>query len=49
MRTQIWIIGGAFTLFGVLAWVFTYYSPTYIGLILFGVVLFFIGLFSASK
>lgn len=49
MRTQIWIVGGAFTLFGALAWIVTgFFSPSYVALIGFGVVLIIIGAFSAK-
>lgn len=43
MRTQIWIIAAAFVLFGVAAWVITSWSPTYLGLVVMGGVLFFLG------
>jgi hypothetical protein len=49
MRTQIWIIASAFFIFGIIAWVGTQtYSPAYIGLMLFGLVSFAIGLFGAK-
>ncbi len=48
MRTQIWIIGGAFALFGILAWIFTFFSVAYIGLIGFGVICFVIGMRSSK-
>jgi len=37
MRTQIWIIALMFIVFGVVAWVFTFFSLSYVGLILVGV------------
>ncbi len=37
MRTQIWIIALMFIVFGVVAWVFTFFSLSYVGLILAGV------------
>lgn len=44
MRLQIWIIGGAFVLFGVVAWiVLQKFSPVWIGLILTGVICFALG------
>jgi hypothetical protein len=46
MRTQIWIIASAFFIFGVIGWIGTQsYSPSYIGLMLFGLVAFLIGWF----
>ena len=48
MRTQIWLIGGAFAVFGAIAWIFTFFSPAYLGLIGVGVIAFVIGLFAAK-
>jgi hypothetical protein len=45
MRTQVWIIGGAFAVFGAVAWIFGQtFSPAYVGLILTGIACFLIGL-----
>lgn len=49
MRTQIWIIGAAFAVFGVIAWVATFYSPVYVGLILMGLILIVVGFFSSPQ
>jgi membrane-bound ClpP family serine protease len=44
MRTQVWIIGAAFALFGVVGWAFQgTFSPAYVGLILTGAACFVIG------
>jgi len=49
VRTQIWIVGGAFAVFGVIAWIVTgFFSPSWIGLIAFGAAAFVIGLFSGK-
>ena len=45
MRELIWIIGGSFALFGVVALIFTHWSPAYIGLILLGASAVIIGWF----
>lgn len=46
MRTQIQLIGAAFAIFGIIAWIFTFFSVAYIGLIAFGVIAIVIGFFS---
>lgn len=43
MRTAIWIISFTFAIFGVIGWAFQTYSPSYVGLVIFGVVGFLIG------
>lgn len=43
MRTQIWIVGAAFALFGAIAWALTFFSVAYLGLIGFGIVAIIIG------
>ena len=49
MRTQVWIIGAAFAIFGAVAWIFGQtFSPAYVGLILTGVACFVIGLLGAK-
>jgi hypothetical protein len=49
VRTQIWIVGAAFAIFGVIAWIVTgFFSPSWIGLIVIGVVSFIIGLYSGK-
>lgn len=48
MRTQIWIVAGAFAVFGAIAWAFTFYSPAYVGLIGIGIVGIILG-FLAPK
>jgi hydrogenase/urease accessory protein HupE len=48
MRAQIWIIGGSFVLFGLIALVMTKWSPSYLGLIVMGVVAILMGYFWAS-
>jgi hypothetical protein len=48
MRTQIWIIAAAFSLFGAIAWILTFFSPAYVALIAMGFVLFIIGAFSSK-
>ncbi|MGH2409853.1 MAG: hypothetical protein ACRDGS_05720 [Chloroflexota bacterium] len=48
MRTQIWIVGSAFAVFGAIGWAFTFFSVAYLALIGFGVACFIIGLFSAK-
>lgn len=48
MRTQIWIIAVAFAVFGAIAWVITSWSPSYLGLIALGVVLFVLGWLSSK-
>jgi hypothetical protein len=50
MRTQIWMIAGAFAAFGIIAWIVTgFFSPAWIGLMGFGVVAFVIGLLSSPE
>ena len=49
MRLQIWIIGGAFIVFGIVAWVFTFFSLTYVGLILVGIAALILGAFPSNK
>ncbi|MGI8826292.1 MAG: hypothetical protein ACR2JC_11725 [Chloroflexota bacterium] len=45
MRTQVWILGGSFALFGILAWILMQqFSLAYVGLIAFGVGCFLVGL-----
>jgi hypothetical protein len=49
MRLQIWIVGAAFAIFGVIAWIVTgFFSVAYIGLILFGAVAIILGYFSGK-
>jgi hypothetical protein len=44
MRTQIWIIAGAFVLFGIMGWAaIGTYSPTYLVLMAFGGVCLLLG------
>lgn len=43
MRTQIWIIALMFIVFGVVAWVFTFFSLSYVGLIIGGIALLILG------
>lgn len=45
MRTQIWIIAAAFIIFGAVAWLFTTWSPSYLGLIGMGAIMVVIGWF----
>ena len=50
MRTQIWMIAGAFAIFGLIAWLVTgFFSPAWLGLMAFGLVGFVIGLFSSPE
>jgi hypothetical protein len=49
MRTQVWIIGAAFAVFGAVAWIVQQtFSPAYVGLILTGVACFIIGSFAGK-
>lgn len=46
MRTQIWIIGAAFAIFGIIAIITNQFSLSYIGLVMFGIFAIVIGAFS---
>jgi hypothetical protein len=48
MRTQIWIIATAFIIFGIVAWIVTSWSPSYLGLIFIGGVMFLLGWLSTK-
>lgn len=43
MRTLFWILGAAFVIFALLAWIFLSFSIAYIGLFGFGFISLFIG------
>lgn len=45
MRIQIWIIGGSFAIFGIIAWIITNWSPSYLGLVVMGVIAIAMGWF----
>ncbi|GAC1329961.1 MAG: hypothetical protein NVS2B16_37750 [Chloroflexota bacterium] len=47
MRTQVWILGGSFIVFGLIAWVaLRQFSVAYVGLIFFGVMCVIVGALS---
>lgn len=45
MGLQLTLIAAAFFIFGIIAWIAQGYSPAYIGLIVFGILGVFLGIF----